>query len=269
MTSISANLLRFLSSGRPALTAERAGFRIGHRGTHSSRTLMFGDLEAVLAATPDDSPRAAYSAAIIEGNCLQKPTASTRRISNQRLGELYALDRSCAVFRVMRRLWEATDQGRELLALLMAVARDPLLMASAEPVLSLPVGAELQRTALREALRAVVGDRMNDGVLNKVGRNVASTWTQTGHLRGRTFKFRERVEARPASVAFALYLGSLAGFAGTELLTTGWMAALDCSASAAKALALDAKRAGLIDFRTSGDVIEFGLDRLDPALART
>lgn len=269
MSLAEAKRLQFFPSGRPASGADRAGFRFGDKGTHSSRTLMFSDLEAVLAAAAEDANREAYAKAIIEGNCLQKATASTRRISNQRLGELFALDRTVALFRVLRRLWTVAGDGRPLLALLMALARDPLLIASAEPVLTLPVGAELQRGPLRDALRKVVGDRMNDDVLDKVARNTASTWTQTGHLEGRTFKVRKRAQPNAAAVAFALYVGHAAGFRGEELLTSGWMAALDCTASSAKSLALEAKRVGLIDLRTAGDVVEFGLERLDPAVGRT
>ena len=55
---------------------------------------------------------------------------------------------------------------------------------------------------------------------------------------------------------------------GVELLKTGWIAALDCTATSARALALEAKRLGLIDLRTAGDVVEFGLDRLDPGPGR-
>jgi hypothetical protein len=260
--------LQFFPVSGPAPSAESAGFRFGDRGTHSSRTLMFGDLESVLAAAPTGASREAYAKAIIDGNCLHKPTAATRRISNQRLGELYALDGSCAVFRVLRRLWSVGDHGRPLLALVAALARDPLLVASAEAVLSLPPGAELQRAPLRDALRKAIGDRMNDDVLDKVVRNISSTWTQTGHLHGRTFKFRQRVEAGPPSVAFALYLAYVAGFRGEEVLRSGWLAALDCSASSANALALEAKRVGLIDLWMAGDLIEFGLERLDPAVGR-
>lgn len=76
------------------------------------------------------------------------------------------------------------------------------------------------------------------------------------------------MSAPPTAVAFALWLGNAAGFRGEELLTTGWIAALDCTATSARILALDAKRIGLIDLRTVGDVVEFGLDRLDPGLGR-
>src|SRR5262249_17470228 len=159
---------------------------------------------------------------IIEGNCLGKPTASTRRLSNQRLGELYALDPFSGVFRVLRKLWGIDAAAHALLAMLAALARDPLFMASAPSILLLPVGPELPRASVRDALRAVIGERMNDAVLDKVVRNVASSWTQTGHLKGRTFKIRQHVQAQPASLAFALYLGQAAGFRGEELLTSGW-----------------------------------------------
>ncbi len=230
---------------------------------------MLDEIEAVLASAPPDADRDKYAAAIVEANCLQKPTASTRRSSNQRLGELYALDPRVGLFRVLRQLWETDPVARPQLAMLGVLARDPLFMASAQPVLSLLPGAELQRQQVRAALRALVGERMNDAVLDKVVRNVASSWTQTGHLEGRTFKIRARVQARPTSVAFALYLGQIAGFRGADLLTSAWVGALDCTPSSARALAVEAKRLGLIDVHTTGDVVEFGLDRLDPRLGRT
>lgn len=229
---------------------------------------MLSELQAVLAATPGPVDRAAYAHAIIEGNCLGKPTASTRRISNQRLSELYALDPFVVLFRVLRGLWDVDQTARPLIALLAALARDPLFLSSASPVLSQPPGVEIQRAPIRDALRKVVGERMNDATLDKVVRNVCSSWTQTGHLTGRTFKFRQRVSAPPTAVAFALWLGHAAGFRGEELLTSGWIAAIDCTATSARALALEAKRIGLIEMRTAGDLVEFELDRLDPGFGR-
>lgn len=244
------------------------GFRIGKKGTHSSRTLMLEELEAVLTSTPSMADKDAYAVAIIEGNCLAKPTASTRRISAQRLIELYALDPFVVLFRVLRNLWDLDAAARPQLAMLAALARDPLFMVSAAPVLSQRVDSEIQRTPIREALKAFVGERMNEDTLDKVVRNVLSSWTQTGHLTGRTFKRRQHVIAQPTAVAFALWLANAAGFRGDELLTSGWIAALDCCASSARGLAQEAKRVGLIDLRTAGDIVEFGLDRLDPGFRR-
>lgn len=268
MSFAEPSTLKFFPSAGPPAMAAKLGFRFGDKGTHSSRTLMASELEAVLAAAPGLVDRATYASAIIDGNCLAKPTASTRRISSQRLTELYALDPLVVMFRVLRGLWGVDPKAHPLLAMLAALARDPLFMASAAPVLSQPAGAELQRAPVRAALRKIVGERMNDSTLDKVVRNVSSSWTQTGHLTGRTFKHRKRVSASPTAIAFALWLGDAAGFSGDELFSTGWIGALDCTAAAARTLALEAKRLGVIDVRTAGDVVEFGLGRLDPGLGR-
>jgi hypothetical protein len=241
-----------------------AGFRTGDKGTHTSRTMMLEELSAVLAAASGDSNRSDYASAIVEGNCLSKPTTATRRLTNQRLGELYALDLNVPIFRILRSLWSMDESGRPLLALLAALARDPLLMATASTVIPLSPGSEFQRGPMRESLRAAVAGRLNDSILDKVARNASSSWTQSGHLEGRTFKFRKLVSATPASVAFALYLGHSIGFRGEELFASGWIAVLDCTLASARDLALNAKRLGLIDLRIAGDVVELSLERLDP-----
>jgi hypothetical protein len=248
--------------------AETIGFRFGAKGTHTSRTMMLVELNQVLQATSQDARRADYAAAIIEGNCLSKPTASTRRLSNQRLGELYGLDPAIPLFRVFRRLWDIDADGRPLLALLVAIARDPLLAATCPSIVAMPANAELQREVTKNALQVVVKDRLNDSTLEKVCRNAASTWAQSGHLEGRTFKKRRRVQPSTTAVTFAIYLAHAAGFRGAEIFSCGWLRVLDCDPSQARELALDAKRSGLLDLRMAGDVVELNLSRLDPYTVR-
>lgn len=242
----------------------RLGFRFGDKGTHTSRTMMLDELAAVLAATPLPAGRKDYATAIIDENVLAKPTLSTRRLSNQRLGELYGLDFAVGVFRVMRRLWEADRESRPLLALLCAIARDPLLAGTVPAVVSLREGEEFPRVRARQILRETVGPRLNDAILDKVLRNAASSWTQSGHLEGRTFKKRRRVITTPWTVAYALYLGRAVGFQGAELFSCDWMSVLDASPAEARSLSLEAKRIGLIDVSISDAIVDIALDRLDP-----
>lgn len=225
---------------------------------------MLAEITALMAAARNGADRATFAASIVGDNCLGKKTEATRRLTNQRLGELYALDPSLRLFRVFRRLWGADDDSRPLLALLISIARDPLLMATANPVLHTPEGTEFRRSECKSALREATGDRLNDAVLDKVLRNTASTWTQSGHLEGRTFKSRRRVGPSPFSVAFALYLAHLAGFRGYQILTSSWLALLDCSSSRAEGLAGEAHRLGIIDMRSAGGVFEIDVEPLDP-----
>ncbi len=250
----------------PASTAVDVGFRFGNKGTHTSRTMMLSELATLFSATPASAGRTDYAAAIMQDNQLGKATASTRKTTNQRLGEMYALDPRCPLFRVLRRLWDMDQQSAPLLALLVVLARDPLLRATAGPILALRPGADLARGSVYSALQDAVGDRLNESILNKVVRNCASSWTQSGHLEGRTFKKRRQVTASSASVAFALYLARAAGFMADELLTCGWIGVLDCSPNTARDLAVEAKRTGLVDLRVASDIFEISFDRLDPGI---
>ena len=74
-------------------------------------------------------------------------------------------------FRVLRGLWERHESSRPLLALLLALARDPLLRATATAVLRTPHGHEFARQPMTEALSEVAGDRLNEAILDKVVRN--------------------------------------------------------------------------------------------------
>lgn len=246
-----------------AAAAERAGFRLGERGTHATRTMMLDELQHALAAVAPSSTREEHADAIIEGNCLGKPTAATRRQTNQRLGELYCLDLSVPLFRVLRGLWDRDVSGRPLLALLCALARDPLLAATADAVMRLEPGSEFMREPMRTGIRAVARERLNDSTLDKVVRNAASSWTQSGHLEGRALKKRCRVTPTPACVVLALFLAYQVGFRGQDLFSSGWVTVLDCSATLGQELALEAKRLGLIDIRMAADVVEISFNRLE------
>jgi hypothetical protein len=246
--------------------AVEAGFRLGARGTHTSRTIMLGELQALFEVTSRHAERPDYADAIIEANSLSKRTVATRRLTYQRLTELYALDPSIPIFRVLRKLWELDHSARSLLAMQCAIARDPLLAATAPPILSLPIGSEFLREPVKAALVEAVGERLNESVLNKVIRNAASSWTQSGHLEGRTLKKRRQVHPTPVNVAYGLFLARCIGFRSTELFTCAWMLLLDCSPSIARELAVEAKRLGLIDLRMAADIIELNLDRLSSGI---
>jgi len=243
---------------------ERIGFRFGAIGTHTSRTMMVEELRALFGHTAKDATRQDFAHTIINENCLAKDTDSTRKLTNQRLGELYGLDPQLPLYRIFRHLWSENADGCPLLALLVSLARDPLLRATAPVIAGLPIGAELPRARLKEAIAAAVGERMNDATIEKVLRNAASSWTQSGHLAGRTFKVRQQVKAMAASVALALFLADAAGFHGSQAFASPWIEILDCAGSRARNLAIEAKRLEYLDLRIAGDVVELDFKRIDP-----
>ena len=224
---------------------------------------MLVELTELLAAVPAIANREEYTEAIIEDNILGKQTTSTRRLTNQRLGELYGLSRAVPLFRILRRLWDIDEPGRPLIALLCAVARDPLLRTTSKAVLPMPIGSELLRSAVTSAIRESVGTRLNESILDKVARNAGSSWSQSGHLEGRVRKIRREVRPTPGSVAFAVWFGSLHGLAGEDLLRTPWARMLDQSPVELLDLTLRAKQLGLLKASSGGGVVEIDVTPLE------
>ena len=240
---------------------ERLGFRFGDRGAHTSRTIMLAELVALLTNRPAATTRSEYATAIVAENCLGKHTAATRQLTLQRLSELYALDPAITVFRLLRLFWEGSDERtQEQLALLVALARDPLLRATSTPVLAMQAGEEIARQRLTDAVRDAVNGRLNDAVLDKVVRNTASSWTQSGHLAGRSRKKRVKIDPSPASTAFALVLGYLMGLRGQNLFGTLFARVLDREGNDLVTLAHDAKRFGYLDVKSNGGLLVISFD---------
>lgn len=228
--------------------------------------MMLREITELLALLPSDATHEDYKEAIVHENALGKRTYATRLSSRQRLNEMYGLDPRLALFRVLRYLWGVDPAARPLLAMLCALARDPLLRSTAHPVLGLAPGEELIRSTFATTIRESVGTRMNNAVLDKVARNAASSWAQSGHLEGRVRKIRRRVAATPGAAAMALWLGEMEGRAGLSLLDSDWAAVLDARGQALLPLVLDAKRLGLIQARVAGSVVEVGTRLLDPGV---
>ncbi|MGY1788631.1 hypothetical protein ACI79M_04225 [Geodermatophilus sp. SYSU D00803] len=112
-------------------------------------------------------------------------------------------------------------------------------------------------------MSAVYGVDLSQSTLGKTGRNTGASWTQTGHLVGRRKKVRQSIEALPAAIAYAAYLGYLAGNRGSGVLDTPWAALLDL----APGVGLDALRRahtqGLIDLLVAGNVVDVSFPMID------
>ena len=246
---------------RPELSPS-LGFVADSAGVHSSRTLMLAELRLILAACPSTTGVEGYRAAVVEENALLKHTATTRRATFKWLRQLYALDPVLPLFGALRRLWDADPAGQPLLALLCAMARDPLLHVSAPVILDSKVGEQVTWQRLAGTIDAAHPGRLNGTTLAATGRNMASTWQQSGHLSGKLRKVRVRVQPTPASTAYALLLGHLSGERGIGLFATPWARLLDATPLALDQQAFAAAQRGWLDYRRIGEIADFGFSNL-------
>jgi len=252
----------FLGKSEAAEPWSKAGFRIGNKGTHTSRTMMFKELDLLFEDQEPNAIRKDYVSAIVDKNCLGKKTVSTRKLTFQRLSELYGLDPSIPLFRILRQFWQVDVNGRPLLALLTALSRDPLLRLTSTIILKMKTGEELVRQKLTRVLTESLEDRLNEKIIDKVVRNTSSSWTQSGHLKGRVRKYRQKVNPTPVVTTFAIVLGYILGARGNGLFNTLWAKVLDTPQEELISLATDAKRLGFLDLSQAGGVVEVSFTRL-------
>ena len=256
------------------MDAVRSGMVSGRRsgGAHTSRTIQLAELRGLLAAVPADADATAYKEAVVAQNVLGKKTLSSRQRTHRYLRELYALDPDVLLFRALRDLWDVDPAAQPLLAMLSSLARDSCLRATSAAVLPLAEGEPVTALDLQAALQSRYPGAYSDAVANKVGRNAASSWTQSGHLAGRTGKTRARAACRPAAVAYALLLGNLEGAVGEGLLTTFWAQVLDVPRTVVLEQAMTASQRGWIELRHGGGVTDITFRMLlrdDPGRPQT
>jgi len=234
--------------------AEEFGIRVGGGGTHQSKTMMLQEISAYLDC-PEATPTRARSL-IVDANILNKRTESTRHLTFRHLNALYSIEAMPAITRTLVALWKLDPTGRPIFALLCALARDPLLRDTAKPVLDAPVGIAVRWPAFASVFEQRFPGRFSPKMLKSLAQNCASTWTQSGHLRGAVKKQRVRAEPTPCTAAYAALIATVCGFGGPALLDSGWMQVLDVSRDRAFDLLRQAEGHGLARVRSAGDVLE-------------
>ena len=244
----------------PAL--ESFGLKFSSGGAHISRTMMLAELESVLAAVRIGSGVPDYHEAILQRNVLDKATDSTRKESLRRLRELYALDEAKPIFGLLRKLHAIDEASLPLLAVLVVWARDPLFRATTQPVMDASVGERVETDSLAQAFEAAFPDQYSELSRNQTARHAASSWTQSGHLAGRAKKTRQQIKPTVVAVTMAFFLGDVAGYHGAAIFSNPWCALLDLNPDRARSLGLEAHRAGLLNLRAVGEVVELSFPLL-------
>lgn len=245
--------------GARAEVARRSSFgmKLSGGGAHQSKTMMFGELEALMGTGA--STHGEFRSAAIDDNAIGKATSNTRRLTFRHMVSLYGLSDQPPLTKALLKIWESDIQGRRLQALLVALARDPLLRETAPAVIAGSVGQTLQWPGFAEKFLAAYPERFSEKMLRSLSQNCASSWTQSGHLKGAIKKIRQRVTPTPPTVAFAALIATASGFGGPSILSSGWMAVLDLTPRQALDALRRAEAFGLARVRSAGDVTEISV----------
>lgn len=232
------------------------GFRLSGGGAHQSKTLMLAEIAELMRAGATDATD--FRSRVLDENILGKATSSGRESVFKNLSSLYGLSTVPLLTRVFLRLAKDDNAGLKLLAVLIALARDPLLRDTASTVADAAVGVSIQWPSFAAKFNAVYPGRFSEKMVRSLSQNCASTWTQSGHLEG-SGKVRRRVHPSASAAALAALISTVCGFSGPAILSSGWFRILDLSPDTAMDALRSAEVQGLARLRSAGDVIEISV----------
>ena len=241
----------------------KLGFKFGKSGAHSARSMMIKELKQLLFSREEYAKKSDYEGDIVNFNILHKPTEKSRQLTFRHLVDLYGLSTEIPLFRILRQWWELSEESQPILALQLAVARDPILRASASVILPLQVGEHLSRVEVEEHLASDDPDRFSPASLKSFAQNLNCTWTQSGYLEGKAKKYRIQPKATYVNLAFALFQAYCHGLSGQRMFDSFWCRLLSQDKEHLFELAHRATLRGLINFKQISEVIEVTFPNID------
>jgi transcriptional regulator with XRE-family HTH domain len=229
-------------------------------------TLLLDAIE--LSGAPAEPPvmRPAIERLVLDENILAKRTTSARGTTLKKLAELYGLYELPIVSRALLTLWGRDPATNPHLALLCALARDPLLRASADVIFGSGAGENVTSEMIHQRLLQRFPDRFTESTISALAKRCAATWTQAGHLGALPHRQRHHIRPTALAVAYAIQIAKLAGFSGEAALASPWVSALDLDTNGAAHLARRAEAEGLLRIRSAGHVYDL---EIRGALAET
>jgi hypothetical protein len=243
----------------PARKDERLvafGLRLNGGGAHQSKTIMLGEITELIRDGVTEAHE--FRSKILDENILGKATSSGRESVLKNLSSLYGLAAVPLLTRAFLKLAKTDSKSLQSLALLIALARDPLLRDSALSVAESTAGTPIQWPTFAARFNALHPGRFSEKMVRSLSQNCASTWTQTGHLKGKD-KQRTKVHPSAAAAALAALIATVCGLSGPTMLSSAWFRILDLNPDTAMDALRSAEVQGLARLRSAGDVIEISV----------
>lgn len=217
---------------------------------------MYCELKTLLDSRSEQATRQDYQQDIEIYNVLHKSSDNARKLTFRHLVDLYGISPDIPLFHVFRQLWERSEEAQPLLALQLALARDPLLRQTQPLIDSIPLGQVLEREQVEHNLSEPDPDRFSPASLRSFAQNINGSWTQAGFLKGKSKKVRTSPVVTYVNAAFALFLGHCEGRAGQGLFQTPWFQLFGLDPAEGYELAYMASMHGVISYKQASGIVE-------------
>ena len=226
---------------------------------HTSRTMMYAELEKVMAFALDSHSFLESLGLNVTG---KKSTSGVEKTATY-LKRLYGFDLQYPPFAALAYFWKkAEPHDRPLLAFIYAVQHDELLAESIPVVRGVLPGDKVAIDLFEAAIEQSHPNVYSANTRKSLAQNIASSWKQAGFVEGKVKNIRTQPPISPQVACFAFLLAFLAGCRGDFIWAGVAPGALCLAESQLRALAVDCAKVDLMQYQSAGSVTAIGFANL-------
>jgi hypothetical protein len=229
------------------------------KSIHGARTMMFSELEKVMAYSIDTG---LYMDAMGE-NVFGKKSSNGIKQTKGFLKRLYGFELTNQSFVAFEYFWKCCDSSeRPIIALIYAINQDELLAESLDVLRKVILGEKVTIEKFEEVIERYHPNQYSPKTRRSMAQNIASSWKQSGFILGKVKNIRSQPDITYRVACFAFLLAYLKGGRGEFIWNSIGVNALCLPESKLRELALECARKDFMQYQYAGSVTAISFTNL-------
>lgn len=226
---------------------------------HTSRTIMFAELEKVMDYSMDDGNFLESLGQNVTG---KKSNSGVEKTANY-LKRLYSFDSNNPQFSAFKYFWKITEPAEKpLIAFVYAINHDDILAESIQVLLATKHGNKVAIETFEDEIEKYHSNQYSPNTRKSMAQNIASSWKQAGFITGKMKNIRTQPEIGYKVACFAFLLSYLKGDRGDFIWNSKGVKSLCVSESKLRELAIECAKNDLMQYQYAGSVTAIGFNNL-------
>ncbi len=229
------------------------------KSIHGARTMMFAELEKVMAYSLDDD---GFMESLRENVTGKKSNSGALKTANY-LKRLYGFDLHHPAFAAFKYFWKISEPSEKpLIAFIFAINNDDILAESIQVLRDTTPGHKAAVETFEEEIEKFHPNQYSPNTRKSMAQNVASSWKQAGFIVGKVKNIRIQPEISYRIACFAFLLAYLNGDRGDFIWNSTGVNALCLHESKLRELAFECSKRDLMQYQYAGNVTAISFTNL-------
>lgn len=226
---------------------------------HTSRTMMYAELEKVMAYSLDNDNFLESLAHNVTG---KKSNSGAENTANY-LKRLYVFDMQYPPFVAFKYFWKISDTNEKpLIAFIYAVNQDDLLAESVQVLQTVQLDEKVTIELFEEVIAKYHPNQYSANTSRSMAQNIASSWKQAGFINGKIKNIRILPEITYRVACFTFLLAYIKGDRGDFIWGSIGVKALCLYESKLRELAIECGKNDLMQYQYAGSVTAINFTNL-------